>query len=74
MTPVKTLDHTDSDKAKICMKSSMKDNFYLQKKKQKQKKQKKPKNNNNKNPKNVIYISMDRSDLAMYLITVLEYL
>ena len=35
MTPVKTLDHTDSDKAKICMKSSMKDNFYLQKKKPK---------------------------------------
>lgn len=37
MTPVKTLDHTDSDKAKICMKSSMKDNFYLPKKKPKKK-------------------------------------
>lgn len=69
MTPVKTSDHTDSDKAKICMKSSMKDNFYLQKKKntKKQQQQQNP-------PKNVIYISMDRSDLAMYLITVLEYL
>lgn len=69
MTPVKTSDHTDSDKAKICMKSSMKDNFYLQKKKntKKQQQQQNP-------PKNVIYISMDRSDLAMYLITVFEYL
>ena len=44
MTPVKTSDHTDSDKAKICMKSSMKDNFYLQKKKNTKK------NNNNKTP------------------------
>ena len=68
MTPVKTSDHTDSDKAKICMKSSMKDNFYLQKKKNTKK------NNNKKPPKNVIYISMDRSDLAMYFITVFEYL
>ena len=70
MTPVKTLDHTDSDKAKICMKSSMKDNFYLQKKT----KQTKQKTTTKNPPKNVIYISMDRSDLAMYLITVLEYL
>ena len=66
MTPVKTLDHTDSDKAKISVWNPPWKIIFICKKKTKQ-----TTTTTTTTPKK---ISMDRSDLAMYLITVLEYL